>query len=47
MRALYRQGTPWAFYKGNMVRSIHILLFHKLNTHATFVAEGTFGQQWK
>ena len=47
MRALYRQGTPAAFYKGNLVRSTHILLFHKLNTSLTFAAEGTFGKQWK
>jgi len=30
-----------------MVRSFHILLFHKLNTYLTFMAEGTFGKQWK
>lgn len=47
MRALYRQGTPMAFYKGNMTRSLHIVLFHKLNTYMGFEAEARFGQQWK
>jgi len=42
MRALYRQGT-FSFYKGNLVRSTHILLFHKLNTSLTFAVEGKFG----
>ncbi len=47
MRSLYKQGTPLSFYKGNLARSIHILLFHKMNTWLTFSAESQFGQQWK
>ena len=47
MKGLYRQGTPAAFYKGNGVRSVHILLFHKLNHDLTFRLEGMFGKQWK
>ncbi len=47
MNGLYRQGSPMAFYKGNMTRSLHILLFHKLNTNFTFMAEGQFGKSWK
>ena len=43
MKGLYRQGTPIAFYKGNGVRSLHILLFHKLNHDFTFRMEETFG----
>jgi hypothetical protein len=46
MRGLYKQGAPLAFYKGNGVRSLHILLFHKLNTELTFRTEKNFGAQW-
>ncbi len=35
-----------AFYKGNLTRSLHILVFHKLNTWSMFQAEATFGQKW-
>lgn len=47
MRGLYKQGTPQSFYKGNGVRSMHILLFHKLNADLSFRAESQFGKQWK
>lgn len=47
LKGLYKQGTPQAFYKGNGLRSIHILLFHKLNTEMTFGMEKIFGQHWK
>jgi len=47
MRALYKQGSPWSLYKGNLTRSVHILLFHKMNTWMSFTAESQFGQQWK
>ena len=36
-----------AFYKGNMTRSIHITLYHKLNTNLTFAAESALGPTWK
>ena len=35
-----------SLYKGNMTRSIHILLFHKINTWLTFTAEENFGKYW-
>jgi len=47
MRGLYKQGVPLAFYKGNGVRSLHIFLFHKLNTDLSFRAQETFGPKWK
>lgn len=47
MRALYKQGTPMSFFKGNLTRSIHILMFHKLNTWMAFSAEAQLGQTWK
>jgi hypothetical protein len=47
MRALYKQGTPMAFYKGNLTRSIHVLAFHKLNTWFAFSAESQLGKSWK
>ena len=46
MKGLYRQGTPLAYYKGNGVRSLHIILFHKLNHQMSFQMEDMFGQQW-
>lgn len=46
MRSLLRQGNL-AFFKGNFTRSVHILLFHKLNTYFTFTAEGLLGPTWK
>lgn len=47
VRGIYKQGPPLAFYKGNGVRSLHILLFHKLNTDFTYRAETLFGQSWQ
>ena len=47
MRGLYKQGPPLSFYKGNGVRSLHILLFHKINTDFSFRYEQIFGLQWK
>lgn len=47
MRGTYKQGTPYAFYKGNGVRALHILLFHKLNTDLGFRAESGLGQLWQ
>lgn len=47
MRGLYKQGAPLAFYKGNGVRSLHILLFHKLNAELTFKIEQNFRAEWK
>ena len=46
MRLLYRQGLS-SMYKGNLVRSVHILAFHKANTFLAFQAESSFGLQWK
>lgn len=36
-----------AYYKGNATRSIHIMLYHKLNTQLTFTAEAALGPKWK
>ena len=47
MKGLYKQGTPMAFYKGNLTRGIHILLFHKMNTDLTFRMEQTFPEYWR
>jgi len=47
MKGVYKQGTPSAFYKGNMTRGIHILLFHKLNTDLTFRVEQGIPDVWK
>ena len=47
MRGTYKQGTPFAFYKGNGVRALHIFLFHKLNTDLSFQAESNLGKIWK
>ena len=47
MKGLYREGTPYAFYKGNTVRALHILLFHKLNTELTFRMESTIPVYWR
>jgi hypothetical protein len=30
-----------------MTRSMHILMFHKLNTYLTFTMEGQLGETWK
>ncbi len=37
-QGLYKQGYQ-GFYKGNGIRCLHILLFHKLNTEATLRLE--------
>jgi len=47
LKGLYKQGTPMSFYKGNGVRAIHILLFHKLNSEMTYKVESTIPTYWK
>lgn len=47
LKGLYKQGTPYSFYKGNGVRALHIILFHKFNTEMTFKIEQLIPQQWK
>lgn len=47
LKGLFREGSPWAFYKGNLTRSIHIVLYHKMNTNLTFGMEAAFGAKWK
>jgi len=44
-QGLYKQGTP-SFYKGNMTRAIHIMLFHKMSTDLTFGVEKTIPVYW-
>ena len=39
VQGLYRQGSPYAFYKGNVPRSLHVLLFHKTNAMVNFKLE--------
>jgi len=43
---LYKQGVR-GFYKGNGVRCIHILLFHRMNTDLTILSESAFAEQMK
>ncbi|CDW89215.1 UNKNOWN [Stylonychia lemnae] len=43
---LYKQGIR-GFYKGNGVRCLHLVLFHRLNTDLTLYSESTFPQQVK
>eukprot|EP00347_Sterkiella_histriomuscorum_P016067 403354614 len=43
---LYKQGLR-GFYKGNGIRCLHIVLFHKLNTDLTIFTEQKFPQQVK
>ena len=47
LKGLYKQGTPQAFYKGNAVRAVHILMFHKLNTELIFKVEQIFPAEIK
>ena len=47
LTGLYKQGTPRSFFKGNGVRSLHIILFHKLNTEASFTIEKVVPDYWK
>lgn len=45
-QGLYKQGIS-GFYKGNGVRCVHILLFHKLNSDLNFASEAAFPDQIK
>ena len=47
MKGLFRQGQPMSFYKGNGVRSLHILLFHSLNADFKFKVEINLNAEWK
>lgn len=38
---LYKQGFR-AYYKGNGIRCLHIILFHKLNTEMQLASDGVF-----
>ena len=38
-QGIYKQGGIRGFFKGNGVRSAHILLFHRLNSELTFAME--------
>ena len=46
INGLYKQNLA-GFYKGNGVRSFHILLFHRMNTDLTFWTESAFPNQIK
>ena len=39
LQGIYKQGGFRGFYKGNGVRTAHIILFHKLNTDLSFFME--------
>jgi hypothetical protein len=41
INGIYKQGIR-GFYKGNGIRSLHILLFHRMNSDFTFWAASTF-----
>ena len=45
LQGLYKQGVG-AFYKGNLTRAMHIMLFHKLQTDFTFQIERTIPVHW-
>lgn len=46
IQGLYKQGLG-GFYKGNGVRCLHIVLFHKLNTDLTLAAESKYPEEMK
>jgi hypothetical protein len=46
INGLYRQNAA-GFFKGNGIRSVHIVLFHKLNADLNVWAEATYPAQWK
>ena len=39
IKGIFKQGQPMSFYKGNGVRSLHIILFHKINADLKFRVE--------
>jgi hypothetical protein len=43
---LYKQGIR-GFYKGNTVRCLHIVLFHRLNADMTILSESAFPEHMK
>jgi len=46
IQGLYKQHVR-GFYKGNLIRSVHIFLFHKLNAELNTFAEQAWPETFK
>jgi hypothetical protein len=45
-QGIYKQGMG-GFYKGNGIRCLHILMFHRLNTEMTLFTESNMSESMK